>query len=140
MVRPSTPYFSDTLFEEYYSISNLRLIFVILEFRIRPPHSQTDATSAGHMVASHFKNMKSPTFRVVQESETRAFFYYTPGAKERVGLGPLVMGLVRAVAELQFGIMNLTMNQGKTQDDGTIEFLLEWEDDSTCSSVFSAPA
>jgi hypothetical protein len=58
-------------------------------------------------------------------------FYYTPGSKERVGLGPLVIGLVRAVAELQFGIMSLVIQQHKTSEDGTIEFTMEWEDDST---------
>ncbi len=90
---------------------------------------------AGHMVASHFKNMKSPTFRVVQEQDGRAVFFYTPGSKERVGLGPLVIGLIRAVAELQFGITSLSIQQLKTLEDGTIEFSMEWDDDS----AFRAP-
>lgn len=88
------------------------------------------------MVASHFKNMKSPSFRVIQETDSRAIFYYTPGAKERVGLGPLVVGLIKAVADLQFGIVSLNITQQKTQDDGTIEFLIEWDDDSMCNFAF----
>lgn len=86
----------------------------------------------GHMVKSHFKEMKSPQFRAVVEMEGKVAFFYTPGTKERVGLDALLVGLLRAVAELKFSIPTMNIVFVKRTDDGTSEFLVTWEEDSTC--------
>jgi hypothetical protein len=85
---------------------------------------------AGHMVASHFREMRSPQFKVSQEGDSRVVFTYTPGTKERLGLGPLLVGLLRAVAEVQFNISLLTVTLLKQHEDGASEYLLAWEDES----------
>lgn len=75
--------------------------------------------------------MTSPQFRVVVEEEGKIIFFYAPGKKERLGLAPLLVGLLRGVAEIQFGIAVLNITQLKLHDDGTYEYLVTWDDDSS---------
>lgn len=97
-----------------------------------PPRARF--ASVVHMVGSHFKAMKSPQFRVLMDGESKAIFFYTPGTKERVGLAPLVVGLLKGMASLYFGITTVNVQLVKTLEDGTCEFSLSWDDDSEDNS------
>lgn len=60
----------------------------------------------GHMKLSYFKNITPPTFRTTNVTSTSMRLHYIPGRPNRKNLGPLVIGLVKGLAEIHFDILS----------------------------------
>jgi len=69
----------------------------------------------GHLKVTGFTEATFPTFRTIPVDDCHLKIQYTPGHPSRVGLGPLVVGLIKGVAEIVHQVTNITVAQSKVR-------------------------
>jgi len=93
-------------------------------------------------IKSHFPQMNMPSFSVIFTGERECTIHYTPGRPSRVGLAPLVVGIIKALAEVEYKVTTISVVHEKIRDTklNSAEIIVTWsegdesEDDSTTSS------
>ncbi|KAL6076242.1 Heme NO-binding protein [Balamuthia mandrillaris] len=83
----------------------------------------------GHLKASPLHQMSPPTFRCTQEKPNRLRLHYIPGVASRVALAPLVIGIVKGLAERYLNLDHLTVKQKRFKEKGDDhdEFVVRWK-------------
>eukprot|EP01096_Ripella_sp_DP13-Kostka_P010013 TRINITY_DN388_c0_g1_i2.p1 TRINITY_DN388_c0_g1~~TRINITY_DN388_c0_g1_i2.p1 ORF type:complete len:811 (+),score=301.65 TRINITY_DN388_c0_g1_i2:317-2434(+) len=85
----------------------------------------------GHLKLSHFSGLAPPLFRTTNLTASSMRLHYEPGKPSRTGLGALVVGLVKGIAELhlKWPPSALKVSQEKFRSKGADHdvFLLSWK-------------
>ncbi|ELR14616.1 GTPaseactivator protein for Ras-like GTPase [Acanthamoeba castellanii str. Neff] len=76
---------------------------------------------------AHFPEIKSPRFRVSRRKKDSLVLHYSPGKETRLGLAPLVMGIVKGIAMEILKLERISVQQTKTRElDGADVFQVNW--------------
>eukprot|EP01088_Endostelium_zonatum_P006886 TRINITY_DN19027_c0_g1_i1.p1 TRINITY_DN19027_c0_g1~~TRINITY_DN19027_c0_g1_i1.p1 ORF type:complete len:906 (+),score=132.32 TRINITY_DN19027_c0_g1_i1:56-2773(+) len=79
----------------------------------------------------YFPDIKSPTFRTSHIESNSCRLAYTPSLKTRVGLVPLVIGIIKGLSELVVKVSNLEVQVLSTNEaTNTTTLSIKWEDGS----------
>ncbi|KAL6076243.1 Heme NO binding associated [Balamuthia mandrillaris] len=82
----------------------------------------------GHLKISRLHQMQPPTFRCTNEKPNSLRLHYMPGNASRVSLAPLVIGIIKGLAEVHLKLDRLTIKQKRFNDKGDDhdEFVVRW--------------
>lgn len=81
-----------------------------------------------------------PTFRCSREKEDSIYLHYIPGKRTRKGLSPLLVGIIKCMAEEFLHLQSLKIKQKKWIDRGANEdvFSIKWKAVGVQSLLFSS--
>ncbi|KAH3767808.1 hypothetical protein Pelo_332 [Pelomyxa schiedti] len=96
-----------------------------------------------HSLCSEVTPMKSPMFKILsvtkQDATTTMILQYSPGARTRQGLTPLVTGLLEGAASRFSAVSNLKVYSREMNGEETIEFMVLWDEAQNDTPSCSGP-